>query len=285
MFLLKILKYTRPLNLLVMWLTVALLYFFVMPKSADGYEFCGLLNFFYLSIPVIFIGAAGYLLNDFYDYDIDKINKKDTVLLRDQFTSLEIVWAYAIYNLIGLLVSFYLGENTFWLSLSNVVFLILYAHWKRVFLIGNIAVAYLCSSVILWVWVFAVERDPEFNFEKIKYYLIFSFLLSLAREIIKDIEDMEGDYIQGCRTMPIVLGTKAVKNLILLLLGLLGYFLFEFGYSSSNYKSIYLLLLVIIPLVFIGIKLVKGTTKSDFSHLSKWCKIIMVTGLGSMILP
>jgi len=112
-------------------------------------------------------------------------------------------------------------------------------------------------------------------------------MLTFLREVIKDIEDIEGDRAIDAKSFPIVLGTKKTKNIlvavtILLLISLsyLSYFVFD----KSNYLSYYLIALVCLPLLYFIFKLNQAKTKTDFHHLSTLLKIIMLLGMFSIIL-
>ncbi len=283
MFLIKIWKYSRPTNLLVMWLTLVMVYFSMSEISDKILSVDKIYKLTLMSISVLSIASSGYWLNDFFDYEIDKINRKNMPLLLNIFSKKQVLVSCTIFNIMGIVALWYLGEIVFICCVPNIVCLLLYPMFKRIFLIGNLAVGYLCSTVIFIAYCVANETSLTFYSPKFLFYIFFSFLISLIREIIKDIEDIKGDARYGCTTMPIVLGISKVKLVIWFLLCLLAYFLLQFGYSASYYKLIYLCVLVLLPLFFIGIRLIAAKTKSDYTLLSKYCKIVMFTGLGSMI--
>ena len=115
---------------------------------------------------------------------------------------------------------------------------------------------------------------------------VFGFMLTFLREVIKDIEDIEGDRAIDAKSFPIVLGTKKTKNilvavtvLLLISLSYLSYFVFD----KSNYLSYYLIALVCLPLFYFIFKLSQAKTKTDFHHLSTLLKIIMLLGMFSII--
>ena len=118
-------------------------------------------------------------------------------------------------------------------------------------------------------------------------YAAFAFISSLIREAIKDIEDMEGDERYGCRTMPIVWGVNATKVyvavwlvVILALLVILQIYVFRFEWWAAMAYSI---AFIIAPFVFIFLRLFKAQTQKDYHRLSNWTKLVMLTGILSMI--
>jgi 4-hydroxybenzoate polyprenyltransferase len=109
----------------------------------------------------------------------------------------------------------------------------------------------------------------------------------MMREIVKDIEDYEGDAETGCKTMPVVWGIRASKAIVgglisntMLLLIFIFYKLHKQGF---NILSAYLFLFVFIPLIGLILKLYKAQSKNDYSQLSKWLKFIMITGVLSTV--
>lgn len=118
-------------------------------------------------------------------------------------------------------------------------------------------------------------------------YAGFAFISSLIREAIKDMEDMEGDEKYGCKTLPIVAGIRATKIyvsiwavVLLAALVILQFYVLQFQWW---YAIMYSVILVIVPLAYLLYKLPKATSVSEFSALSRLSKIIMFTGIISMI--
>ena len=279
MFLIKIWKYSRPLNLVIIIVTLLLGYFSMSSRSIQQITNHEIELLILMSVSLCCIAASGYWLNDFYDYNIDKINRSGQKHLHDEFTKNQIFLACAIINGIGLVSSWYIGITIFFCCISNVILLVFYSFFKRTFLMGNIIVAYLCASVLFVAYWLANDTWNTPYLDKIQFYLIFSFLISMVREIIKDLEDMEGDKIYGCTTLPLLFGLKNTKFAIWILLITLSYFLLKYIYMASSYKLIYLLIMVWIPLIILGLSIVPANDKKDFARISKYCKIIMIAGL------
>jgi 4-hydroxybenzoate polyprenyltransferase len=173
-----------------------------------------------------------------------------------------------------------------------VVMLWLYSvHFKKQFLSGNLLVAALSA--------FVVAILPLFNNQISGYlvwvYALFAFGISLIREIVKDAEDLRGDSKFNCKTLPIVLGIRKTKKLLITLVLTYTILLFAHTFIATslipfrhNYGQIaytfYMLLFVIVPLILTTYLLLKADVKADFSRLSTLYKVIMLSGLISMVI-
>ena len=115
----------------------------------------------------------------------------------------------------------------------------------------------------------------------------FGFTLTFIREVVKDIEDIEGDKAINAKSFPIILGELRTKQILVILTFLLIVALSYISYSvypSHSPVSYYLLGLVIIPLIVFIIMLAKASTKKDFHKLSAMLKLIMLFGILSMLI-
>jgi 4-hydroxybenzoate polyprenyltransferase len=115
---------------------------------------------------------------------------------------------------------------------------------------------------------------------------LFAFLISLTREIIKDMEDMKGDATFDCRTLPIVMGLRKSKLVLYPILAIFMAFIIVVASHPRTmlWFDVYMLLLVLVPAIWLTIKLVRADRKRDFSYLSNLNKFIMLTGILSMLL-
>jgi 4-hydroxybenzoate polyprenyltransferase len=168
--------------------------------------------------------------------------------------------------------------------------------FKRVFLLGNLVVAFTTSLTILVTYLFEAnlfrDMDPiaaaanEQILPQVLAYSVFAFLATLIREIIKDIQDIEGDREYGCKTVPVVLGIRTANGivtfLVVVLIGLL--FLAQRYYFTEGMflKVSYILVVLQLPLAALIFYLIPAQTKEDYGKLSDGMKIIMVLGIASM---
>ena len=255
---------------------------------------------FLLILSSVFIAAAGYIINDYFDLNIDLINKPDKVIVGNTITRR---WAIAFHlalSFIGIAIGFYLDITTRILLLgianSICVFLLFFysISLKKKLLIGNVLISALTAwtvFVITWCETRNLLSPLGSSRSKITRYTLlyagFAFIISLIREVIKDIEDMEGDRRYGCTTMPIVWGVNAAKIFIavwlivlLALLISLQFYVLQFHWWFS---ALYSFIFIIAPLINIFRKLFTATTSADYHQLSSRTKLVMLTGILSMI--
>jgi len=247
------------------------------------------------------IAAAGYIINDYFDLNIDQINKPEkNVFAKTLHRRWAIIWHF-IFSLLGVVAtSVAVGLNKWYLIMANiacVALLWLYStSFKRQLLIGNIVISILTAwTVLILFFAFTSPREAiignspaTIKFFRISFlYAGFAFISSLIREAIKDMEDMEGDEKYGCRTLPIVAGIRSTKIyisiwivILLAALVILQLYVLQFQWW---YAIVYSILLVIAPLAYLLYKLRKAKTIKEFSALTRLSKLIMLTGIISMI--
>jgi 4-hydroxybenzoate polyprenyltransferase len=294
------LKLIRYKNLLMVLLTM------VLTKYALISSFLSQTNltnseFFLLSLSILLITAGGYIINYIYDIDVDKINKPEKVIVSHSI-SLKNAWvSYCLLSSIGLVVGIYLSFekqlNFFSLYfIASIILLFLYSRFlKRLPLIGNLTISLLVSLTIFLTYQF---DDSMLGFNRdglnslflsiiIFYYLLFSFFSTLVRELIKDIEDINGDHALKMKTLPIILGIKRTRNIVIGLSFLILFFLFLLlKEASSSEEYVLSFILLIESLLFLGLiyKLWNAQTKNEFHFLSNLMKVIMLVGILSMTL-
>lgn len=266
-------------------------------------------NFILLCIASILIAAAGYIINDYFDVNIDQINKPERVLVDKVINRRWAIFWHMFLSMLGVvisfIVSFSLSDGYFVIGFINflcVLILWLYSTtYKRKILVGNILVSALTAWTVLIIyaaeiphlWNTASPAQMEYQqaltklFRVAALYSGFAFVISLVREVIKDLEDMEGDRREGCRTMPIVWGVPASKIFVavwmVVLIGILvitQFYVVTFGWWIS---ALYIIAAVVIPLVYITKWLYTASKTSDYARLSRLVKIVMLTGILSMI--
>lgn len=256
---------------------------------------------FLLILSTISLAAAGYIINDVYDVETDLINKPNKVIVGKAISEKQANRLFMLFNVIGVSIGFYLSHlvgksNFFGLFVIISATLYVYASYlKQLPLIGNIVVSVLVGLSILIVPIFdlipamtAANRETQITmFEIVLDYAIFAFLINLIREMIKDLEDVDGDYKANMNTLPIAIGRERATKLsfVVSLFPLFAviYYMFTYLYRH-NLALIYFLVLIIAPLLYCSIKLFTASLKAHYSHISKILKIVMIFGMGSMIL-
>lgn len=271
----------RAQNLLMVVLTQALVQACLL---SAGVKWAKVLEpgFLVLTFSTVCIAAAGYIINDYYDVKIDAINKPDRLLVGRIIRRRRAMFAHLVLSFTGVLMGGLLKVSVGLINLGAVLLLWGYsARLKKLLLIGNIAVALLSASMLLVVAVY----EDVLNKTTLGFAL-FAFLISLIREIIKDIEDMKGDATFECRTLPIVVGMRGAKYvlypLIVLFMALLVASVLH--PSTPLLFDVYMVAFVLAPSIWMTVKLVRADRKADFSHLSNLNKLIMLLGILSMLL-
>jgi geranylgeranylglycerol-phosphate geranylgeranyltransferase len=161
---------------------------------------------------VILVTAAGNVINDYFDVEIDRVNRPDRPIPSGQ-VSLPAARAYsATLFLAAILLSIFTNELCIAIAVFNSLLLIGYAAWlKRTPLLGNIAISYLAASMFLFGGAF----DGLPGLFTIIPFAVMTFFAMLARERVKDAEDVEGDRASRAVTIPIRYGIKATTLLAL----------------------------------------------------------------------
>lgn len=281
------LKAIRPLNLCIVAATQLGIYYKFFWNRFPELELSLSPPLIWLFVLVtVLISACGYLINDYVDFDSDLVNRKAFRMTNKS----KILPFYFILSTIGFLVSLYISIQVGQVLLVSIYFLatiLLYlysTHLKKHGLIGNIVVAIFAASVLL-ILIFAEKTflssysEGGFIARILALFSAFVFLTNLIRELIKDIEDLDGDVIVGDRTFPV---TNGVKNTRLLISGIsiltIAILLIWIAPMNSSYQLIGLVFLIL-PLFFLLYNLFKFKTDFDAGFHSKLVKFIMISGL------
>lgn len=293
-------------NLLFIVLTQMLFRYFILPfvylEAHPGYEGIKLSEqlFYLLVFASVCIAAAGYIINDYFDENIDQVNKTSKVIVGKFIRRRSAILLHALLSFTGLALSLYIGyklSNIFipFFNFIAIILLLIYSStFKKKILIGNILISLLSA------WVILVLTMAEYRFRispedvvwqrllKMSFvYAGFAFIISLVREVIKDMEDIEGDLRYNCKTMPIVWGLPVSKVFtavwIAVLIGVLFAILIYVIQLGWWFSALYSLFAIIVPLLWVLQKLYKANTSSDFHKLSSAVKLIMLAGILSML--
>jgi geranylgeranylglycerol-phosphate geranylgeranyltransferase len=187
----------RPINAVVSGITAIIAYLIASGTS--------LLSAFLLFFIVTTICGAGNVLNDYFDRDIDTVNRLERPLPSGAITPKNAAtWAGILFTL-GILATLATSTWCIAITVSNSILLIAYAaKLKKMPLFGNLSISYLSGSVFFFGGVFTT---PE-AFSIILPLFAITFFGTFAREILKAAEDIEGDAIGGAKTLPMILGVQ-----------------------------------------------------------------------------
>ena len=273
-------------------------------------------NFVILLIVTILIAASGYIVYDIYDYNLDQINKPEKVVLGKFLKSRDAIKIYMLFNSLAIMLSFFLCIKIKQEIYILVFLLIIYCLWlyskklKKYKTIGNILIAFFISLSILNVPLFSYKNilsdDRFFVFLIISIFSVLALLINVKREIIKDIEDIEGDKIHKVKSLPIIFGTKKSK-LVTIIIGIILMFaissiitfqililrsdlLLDVGGNQfsnpqiwgANYISIIYMFIILIMFFYVELLILNATTKTNFTKASKLLKYLMLLSLLSI---
>lgn len=307
----KVLRLVRAKNLVIVVFTMYAMRFFIMQPLLSSKHMSlqlGELLFILLVLSTVLITAAGYVINDYFDTRTDLINRPQTVIVgKDLSRRFAIIlhWTLNIIGVfLGVVVSFSIGKPFLTLVFLFVPGLLWFysTSYKRQFLTGNILVATLTAIVPLMPLLFELPLAytaywqlfalSSSVFNEIIYWVvgygIFAFILTLFREIVKDIEDVEGDNEFGRRSLPVVLGTNMARNIgaailmftIVVLTYLFGAYLNYLSSGQFDYFTFfYMIIGLVIPIFILIIKLFSANTKRDYHWISNFSKVVMLIGI------
>ncbi|HLT48956.1 MAG TPA: geranylgeranylglycerol-phosphate geranylgeranyltransferase [Aequorivita sp.] len=256
-------------------------------------------TFTLLILATLCIAAAGNIINDIYDVEIDRINKPNKVLIGKKISERSANRLFIILNVIGVSIGFYLANSIGKPSFAAlfIVFsalLYLYASYlKGMLLIGNILVSALVAASLIIVALFdlfpAITPQNQIQqsvvFKLVLHYAMFAFSINLIREIVKDLQDINGDKKGGMNTLAIAIGRKRTITIVFVLgvfmvLGIVLY-MYEYLYNKQV-LLLYFLFGIVAPLLYFCIKSWDAGTLKEYAFLSKLLKMIMFLGICSI---
>ncbi len=257
------------------------------------------IDFLVLVFATVCITAGGYVINDYFDIRTDLVNKGEVIVGTRIPRRRAMMW-HNILSGLGVVAGFWVSYRIGHIWIGIVFLLVsglLYFYsvvYKKQFLIGNIIVAVLTSFVPLMVVIFELPviynyYGPELislSSIKIIFYwvagfAVFAFLTTLSREIVKDMEDFKGDKAYGSRSLPVVAGirmSKAVVSFIIAATIVLMILMWAL-YIKNTISLVYIILVMVIPLVFGIIALIRGKSAEQFNTISTIIKGVMLTGI------
>ena len=289
-------------NLIIVAVTQGLIYYQLLNKTFRKYSLSGTFNsfeFVLFAVATVLVTASGYIINDIYDIETDRVNKPDKRIIQ---VHLSVSNAWKIYFsmiLTGGLISLYLAvqRNDFfhWFIYPVAVFFLYgYSRWfKGIPYVGNILVSLFCAAV---PGIFFLSEASILKELKIKdlssflslhglllSYVIFAFLTNLYREIVKDLQDEAGDKLANINTAAVYFGKKTTK-FVALFIALVISMVITFTFSQTIFSNIpYLFtiqcLLIQLPLSVSIIKLIQAKDDKAFRNVGLWIKLIMINGL------
>ena len=299
-------RLARPLNLAIMVLTMVCLRYWIigsiMQSANIGMEFqLSHLQFGILCLVVVLLAAAGNYINDYFDLKVDRINRPERVIVGKDVKRRVAMILHQVLNIIAVaLTAFLCWKTKLWGGMLLTVLIATLLWWyspilKKRAVIGNIVIALCAGLVPVWIAYFDIKTleiryaDMLLTSDVINtmwYWMIgygfFAFILTLAREILKDIEDIEGDKTEHYHTLPINTSESFARYTatIILWISLLAFLcVISYYYMHDSNTLIAAGVMVILPLI-IGIKgSGSARKKEEYHRASNWVKAAMVGGI------
>ena len=258
-------------------------------------------QFLLLVIATICIAAAGNVINDIYDMDIDAINRPTKLLIGRSISEKAANRIFIILNILGVAVGFYLANSigkpgfaAIFIIISALLYM--YASYvKGILLLGNLLISLLVAFSILIIGIFdivpAITSEDKAGqlvaMQILLHYAFFAFFINLIREMVKDVQDINGDKNGGLNTLPIAIGSKRTAYIIfgLSVLTVLIVIVYMYIYLyDTQIIMIYFLIFIVAPLLYFCTKAWNPESEKDFAFLSMLLKIIMFLGMCSILL-
>ena len=260
-------------------------------------------QFVLLVLSTLLIAAGGYVINDIFDQETDAENKPEKTIVGNSISESAAYNIYVALTLSGVCIGYYLSnviQRPMFLIIFILIASLLYFYattLKQIALIGKIVVALILSfsvMIINFFDIFPATADENRDIMRPIFlilfdYAIFAFVINLIREIVKDLQDIKGDYNQGLRTLPIVLGTQRTSRIlaILIIIPVVVLLTYINNYLMSNnlyISTIYGLILVVAPLIFCAINLWNSKTTNQFAKISTILKWVIFFGILSIVI-
>lgn len=266
-------KITRPINVAITFFVVVVA--ILISKNTE----LELSKIVLASLAASLVAAAGNIVNDFYDVETDKISHPNRILVMGIITKKEALFEYQFLNLIAVIISAYLSITLLIIVFISIVLLFFYSYlFKQKPLIGNIIIAFLAGMAFIYGGF--VSGNPLDAIIP----ALFAFLVNLIREIVKDIQDIEGDSKLNYKTFPILFGITKSKHLIVIITILLILStLYPFITRLYNIEYFIIIMIFVNPLLILCLKLLYDQKWiSKLNTLSNFYKLNMIFGLAAI---
>lgn len=278
--LLSLFSVVRGYNILVITLAQYLASIYILAPHIPLQNVILDLNLFLIVTASALTIASGYIINNFYDAEKDLINKPTKSMLDRLVSQRFKLTTYFILNFLAVFAASYISFKAVLFFSAYIFGIWIYSHkLKRIPFVGNLVSSTLAIAPFFVVFVYYQ------NFKTVIFvHALFLFLLILAREMIKDLENMAGDMAQNYKTIPIIYGPNVSKSMITFLIGLtlvpalLLIKSFDIGYMYLYFMACIALLILFLILLW------KAKGKKHYVWLHNIIKFIIVAGVFSILL-
>lgn len=275
MILIDYIKLTRPFNGVISFISILLAIYIAGGVSIS------LINYIIAATAGMLTGAAGNVINDYFDVEIDKINRPDRMIASGKISTTSALNFYLMLIVSALILSLFLNMEAFVVVTVASIFIFLYSSmWKKLPLIGNVVVSSVTGFAFIYGGIVVGNILPTI------FPALFAFMTTLIREIVKDIQDIKGDKARDLKTFPISYGAKkSVKLINILTLILILMTTFPFFLSLYKIEFLVFVMMIVNPLLIRTVKMLSvAKTSNDFYKVSSLIKIVMILGIIGIIL-
>lgn len=271
------LKASRIPNLIIIGFTQFITAYYLLAKSLNELLTPQFLLFIFSTG---LIGAAGYIINDYFDQKIDMINRPTKVVVGTTFRRRLALFSHIVLTFSGIGIGFIIDPMIGAIHIFSAGALWTYSVViRRWILLGTLTISFLACLTLLLVMVYF----REFNLLVVAYAM-FGCVTIFIRESIKDIISAKGEVQFGIQSIPIVWGIRGAKVIIYLAgiagIGMLAFYLL----SIPNWHVRYFFFAVLIFVFWIAYRLAKADKMSDFKTLKTFIDVLILAGLISMLL-
>lgn len=298
-----LIKRLRPINLLILAAIQCIYYLkYFSHKAANG-NVSDSPDRWHISALIgvtILLASSGYLINDYFDQSGDRINRKHNA----DIPAKTLLYAYFLILTFGLIICFVTAVHlqlTIWSGLYLIAALLLFlysSHLQGCPLVGNIVVALFCASILPIIFFLELSTINDLHqFNEVQYehlciitivFSVFIFLMTLIRELIKDVEDLEGDKAAGLKTYPVVHGINRSKVLVIfytiVLFFCLVFVLYYFPAFRQNRLSLIGAFILLTGFAIIIFQVARSRNTQNFGKISLSCKLVMILGILYLLL-
>lgn len=273
-------RISRPINLLMVGFAQLMTAYFLIGTTNSGLPVLQDYKLYLIVISTLMITAAGYMINDYYDVKIDYVNRPGNVVVGKGIKRRMVIFLHTLLNFTAIGLGYLVNPAVALINFVAAFLLWLYSnHLKREPFIGNFTVA-LLTGISIYLIGFYFQKSELL----VLTYAIFAFFLNLIREIIKDIEDRQGDRKHGCRTLPIVLGFRKTKAVIFMIAAVFVCAILIVTFKLNRPLIFYYFGGLGIFFTYFMYRIYIADRKDHFTQLSKMAKILMLVGTLSMAL-
>lgn len=295
---LNYLKLVRAGNLIFIALTMFLIKYGLFEPFGVAITL-NLFGFSMLVLAVVSVAAGGYVINDIFDVQADLKNKPERTFIKKKISEKAAYRLFFVLTIIGVGLGFYLsnmigipGFTAFFIFGSAILYLY-NSQFQQTILVGNILVSLIVGLIPIGVGLYDLlpaitsenQQTQSTIFSILIDYSIFAFLINFLREIVKDQQDIDGDYNAGYKTLPIVFGKSRTNKILfaigLIPLGFLIYYIYQYLFENTI-AVVYTLFLLVAPLLYFQINIWTAEKKKEYALLSKILKAVLFFGLISI---